>query len=179
MTDKPRAVLPHTDPSLRVVCDPVPDGYGLKAIAELFDELHAAMRYPLAVGLAAPQIGENLRAIVIRVPHGSGDIRYEVLNPEIYWTAKGRLVSAWEGCLSFNKGVGFRALVPRHRRIKVRGYGRDRMPVQFGAKDFIARVLQHEIDHLDGKLMTDNATRIDDGKRRRDQQPGKPLEIGG
>ena len=173
---KPRAIVQNPDPKLRVVCDPIPDGYPLE---QLFDELERAMRFPAGIGIAAPQIGENVRALVVRVPHGRGEVRHRIANPEIYWTNKGKLVQAWEGCLSFSEGKGFRALVPRHRQIKVRGLDEHGEPVQFGGRDILARVLQHEIDHLDGKLMIDTAVRIDDGKQRRGpQQKGKGIDIG-
>ncbi len=178
MTEKKkiREVLPHGTGLLRAQCVPVPDGYDL---AKLFDELDAAMRFPLGIGLAAPQIGETVRALVVRVPHGRGEVVHHVANPEIYYMGGGTRAQ-WEGCLSFP--TGYRALVSRFRHIKVRGLDRNGEPINFGARDMLARVLQHEIDHLDGKLMVDDAVRIDDGKeRRRRQQSGgrKGIDIGG
>ena len=132
-----------------------------KGLDRLVDEMIRAMRYPAGIGLAAPQIGEMLRVVVICVPHGHDTIHYEVANPEIYWTSK-HTRQEWEGCLSYPDG--FRALVPRHQRIKVRGFNRYGEPLQFGARDLVARVLQHEINHLDGILITDLAIRIDQRK---------------
>lgn len=159
---KPRKVLPYQDEALRKVCDPVPDAYPL---VNLFYELERAMSFPQGIGIAAPQIGELVRAFVIRVPHGRGEVKYCIANPEIYWTPKGKMPTAWEGCLSFPGG--YRALVARHRHIKVRGIDENREPIQIGGRDMLARVLQHEIDHLDGKLMIDNAVRVDDRSRQR------------
>ncbi len=155
-----RSIVKHTDPALKTVCDPVPEGYDLEG---LMHELTRAMRYPAGIGLAAPQIGELVRVIVVRVPHGYQDLLHEVANPEIYWTGEGERQD-WEGCLSFP--TGYRALVPRHRRIKVRGINRYFEPIQFGARNLLARCLQHEIDHLDGILMVDKATRTDQRKKQ-------------
>lgn len=151
-------VLPHTDPALTSVCGPAPTGTDL---IRLVSRMIAAMNYPAGIGLAAPQIGELARVIVVRVPSGHDSIGYAIANPEIYWTGGGTKQD-WEGCLSFPKG--YRALVPRHNKIKIRGVDMYGKPLQFGASKIIARVIQHEVDHLDGVLITDNATRIDERK---------------
>ncbi len=143
-----------------------------QGLDRLVEEMLRAMRYPAGIGLAAPQIGEMLRVVVICVPHGHDTIHYEIANPEIYWTSKNKR-QEWEGCLSYPDG--FRALVPRHQRIKVRGFNRHGDPVQFGARDLVARVLQHEIDHLDGILITDKATRTD---QRKAETGNAEMEIG-
>lgn len=159
--DQPESVwevLKHTDPMLRRKCQPVMECEGLD---ELVGEMIRAMRYPSGIGLAAPQIGKLLRVVVVCIPHGHDTLHYEVANPEIYWKSK-QIRQEWEGCLSFPDG--FRALVPRHQHIKVRGFNRFGDNIQFGAKDLMARVLQHEIEHLDGILITDNATRVDQRK---------------
>lgn len=161
MTDeqpKPREILKHTAPPLRQVCLPVVADYPLQ---ELVAEMVKAMNYPHGIGLAAPQLGELVRVVVVCVPHGHDTIHYEIANPEIYWASK-HMRQEWEGCLSFP--TGFRALVPRHERIKVRGFNRQGQAMQFGAHGLVARSLQHEIDHLDGVLITDKATRTDQRK---------------
>lgn len=153
-----RGVLKHTDPILKQKCLPVMEREGLD---ELVGEMIRAMNYPHGIGLAAPQIGELLRIVVVCLPHGHETIHYEVANPEIYFESK-HTKQEWEGCLSFPDG--FRALVPRHEHIKVRGFNRDGDEIQFGAKGPVARALQHEIDHLDGILIIDKATRTDQRK---------------
>lgn len=130
---------------------------------QLMDELKRAMRYPAGIGLAAPQIGELVRVIVVCVPNGSDVIEYELANPEIYYTG-GATQQDWEGCLSFP--TGFRAMVRRPRKIKVRALNRYHEPLEFAASQLVARCLQHEIDHLDGILITDKSTRIDERKER-------------
>lgn len=157
MSAPPRPILAREHAALRQRAAPVPDGYPLAA---LLDELALAMRYPRGVGLAAPQIGEMVRALVVAVPHGRGILNVQLADPVIYWRERSRPVAGWEGCLSYPRG--WRALVPRSRRIKVRGRGRDGEPVQFGVEGFAARVVAHEIDHLDGVLVEDRALRIDD-----------------
>lgn len=130
----------------------------------LIDELIEAMRYPAGIGLAAPQIGELVRVVVVQVPMGNNILRHELINPEIYYTDPHKLKLGWEGCLSFPKG--FRGLVPRQRHIKVRAFDRNWERIEFGARDVVARCLQHEIDHLDGVLITDKAQRIDERKEK-------------
>lgn len=152
-------ILPHTDPALKAVCGPAPTGSGLVL---LVSRMIAAMNYPAGIGLAAPQIGKLVRVIVVRVPHGHDSIGYAIADPEIYWTGGG-IKQAWEGCLSFP--TGYRAMVPRHNKIKVRGRDMYGNPLQFGASKLVARAIQHEIDHLDGILITDKATRIDERKK--------------
>ena len=128
---------------------PVP--YGEKC-RELVDSMFDAMDYPNGIGLAAPQIGVDKRIIVVKVPaikNGmivAGATKHTLINPEIIWK-KGQLEMGYEGCLSF---PGERVAVPRWPRIKVRGFTIRWEPVTIGGKGLVARVLQHEIDHLNG-----------------------------
>lgn len=103
------------------------------------------------VGLAAPQIGISRRIIVV----DPGDNLIEMINPEIIFREGEKLGT--EGCLSIPK---VRGLVPRAERIIVRGLNREGQEVEFEASDFLARVFQHEIDHLDGVLYIDKATQV-------------------
>jgi peptide deformylase len=104
-----------------------------------------------------------VRVIVVCVPNGSDVIEYELANPEIYYTGGGTQ-SDWEGCLSYP--TGFRARVLRPRKIKVRALNKYHEPIEFSANQLVARCLQHEIDHLDGILITDKATRTDQRKKK-------------
>ena len=156
----PRKIVDSDDPALRQVCKRVEKGL---MIAPLIDEMHAAMRYPAGIGLAAPQLGELVRVIVVKVPSGNCVICHELINPEIYYTDPHTEILGKEGCLSFP--AGFTALVPRKRHIKIRAFDRYWNPVDFGARDRVARCLQHEIDHLDGVLIIDKATRINEAKK--------------
>lgn len=111
------------------------------------------------VGLAAPQVHVGRRLIVFRVPaersgrdDGERPLGVTVLvNPEIVPLGD-ELVPGWEGCLSI---PGLRGAVPRHRRIRYRGTDLDGEPVECEAAGFHARVVQHEVDHLDGVLYLD------------------------
>lgn len=146
---------------LRAVSLPIKKG---TPVDLLLDAMHRAMCYPRGIGLAAPQIGVSARAIVVEVPHGEHSIRHEIINPEIYWSDE-KTSLAWEGCLSFPQG--FRAMLARSTHIKVRGFDRQWRPLDFGARDMVARVIQHERDHLDGILITDKAVRTDNREDKR------------
>lgn len=111
------------------------------------------------IGLAAPQVHVGWRIIVFRVPPerssgaaGDGPLEPQVLiNPEIE-ALSDEMVSGWEGCLSI---PGLRGFVPRSRQIRYRGHGLDGQPVEAEASGTLARVIQHELDHLDGILYPD------------------------
>lgn len=102
------------------------------------------------VGLAAPQIGLSQRFVVINLGEGSGH-KYRLINPKITWRSPEQSLSI-EGCLSI---PGVHAFVPRHERVKV-VYQNDKFEKKtLEADGFLAYCLQHEIDHLDGKLYID------------------------
>ncbi|MDR3271570.1 MAG: peptide deformylase [Peptococcaceae bacterium] len=116
-----------------------------KLLDNLQDTLYASKH---GVGLAAPQIGIAKRAIVIDV----GDGLIEVINPVIV-ESRGE-VTDHEGCLSVPNMTGD---VLRAAEVKVTGLNRQGEPILFEAQDFLARVFQHEIDHLEGVLFIDRA----------------------
>ena len=102
------------------------------------------------VGLAAPQVGLSQRFVVINLGEGTGH-KYRLINPEIIWKSPEQSLSM-EGCLSI---PGVRAFVPRHERVKV-VYQNDNFEKKtLEASGFLAYCLQHELDHLDGKLYID------------------------
>ena len=105
------------------------------------------------IGLAAPQVYRPLRLIVLGMPdvdpEEEGVIPLTVLfNPEFTAMSEDR-VDGWEGCLSI---PDIRGVVPRSAAVKVKGLDVEGQQVEFAAEGFFARVLQHEIDHLDGVL---------------------------
>jgi len=107
------------------------------------------------VGLAGPQVGVMERIIVVHVPgdyisDDAEDVDYTLINPEIVRAVGNE--SATEGCLSI---PGWIADVPRHTSITVRAMDLDGHTIRIKAVDWVARVLQHEIDHLDGILFLD------------------------
>ncbi len=122
---------------------------------DLIEEMFASMDFPNGIGLAAPQIGVNKRVIVIKVPavkngrNVSGATKHAIINPVITWK-KGEMEIKPEGCLSF---PGACVMVPRWPRIKVQGFDIRWNPITIGGKGLIARVLQHEIDHLMGRTL--------------------------
>jgi len=124
----------------------------IRLLDNLKDTLHSTSN---GVGLAAPQIGISKRAIVVETEE-TGLI--EMVNPEIL-SAEGT-EEDWEGCLSC---PGLEGLVPRATRIKVRYLNREGQCVECKAEDFLARVIQHEVDHLDGILFIDRAKVINQG----------------
>ncbi len=127
------------------------------SVQQLIDDMIETMREYHGIGLAAPQVHESVRIFVAGLEKedpltGETEIvPIAVVNPEI--TALGRdLVEDWEGCLSI---PDIRGKVPRNRRIRLRGFGRDGEALDMELEDFQARVFQHENDHLNGILFFD------------------------
>ena len=117
------------------------------------------------VGLAAPQVAVSQRLIVVKLPDDDeskeefGDdagVLYVVANPEIVKASKD-MVEGTEACLSI---PGFFGTVERHEKITVKGLDREGKPLRLKAEGWLARVFQHEIDHLDGRLYIDIASKV-------------------
>ena len=127
---------------------------------QLLDRMLETMREAPGVGLAAPQVGVDLRAAVIEYPEDEEDPEntmrvYELINPEII-RSKGSEVGQ-EGCLSI---PGVVADVERATYLLVRAQDRNGREYRIKVYDWLARVFQHEIDHLHGVLMTDKSTQL-------------------
>ena len=127
---------------------------------QLLDRMLETLREAPGVGLAAPQVGVDLRVAVIEYPDDEEDPEntlrvYELINPEIV-RAKGAEVGQ-EGCLSI---PGMVADVERATYLLVRAQDRNGQEYRIKVYDWLARVFQHEIDHLHGVLMTDKATQL-------------------
>ena len=125
----------------------------------LAEDMFETMIEEQGVGLAAPQVGENIRLIVANIPAGYGedveeDVALTLFNPEIV-KAGGRDVDI-EGCLSFPDLVG---PVERYTWAIIKAQDAEGKKVRFRSRGIVARVLQHEIDHLNGVLYFD---RMDD-----------------
>ncbi|MBU0672477.1 MAG: peptide deformylase [Candidatus Margulisbacteria bacterium] len=118
-------------------------------IIKLMDQMIKIMHAAPGIGLAAPQIGESLRIIVADI--GAGEIA--LANPRIV-TKQGKQTFT-EGCLSL---PGVEAPVERAARVTVKGLSREGQAVTIEAEDLLATVLQHEIDHLDGKVFIDRVS---------------------
>ena len=123
-------------------------------IAEISAHMHEVMRKSHGIGLAAPQIDLSLRIVTIDLTHADGPA-LTLVNPVILADSGDEYIFE-EGCLSI-PGV-FRDVV-RPEAVTVRAYGLDGKPFELDADGMFARVLQHEIDHLDGVLFID---RIDE-----------------
>jgi len=121
-------------------------------IQTLIDNMMETMVDYYGVGLAANQIHESLSIAVIESHGPRGDIPMTVLvNPDITVLDEG-LSEDWEGCLSI---PDLRGRVPRYRRLRVDALDRHGHKIDFIAEDFFARVVQHEFDHLMGKVYLD------------------------
>jgi peptide deformylase len=131
-----------------------------KEFQTLVDNMIETLREAPGVGLAAPQVGLSERLIVVE--YGDDDDEtvpkklFVVANPEIVYKSD-EMVSGLEGCLSVPDLIGE---VDRHVKIEVKGLNRHGKPVKIKAEDWIARIFQHEIDHLDGILFTDRTDKV-------------------
>jgi peptide deformylase len=139
------------DPVLKSPATPVADFDA--GLAEEIERMIAIMRDGLGVGLAATQLGLMRRLLVFQA--GFDATPTAVANPEIEWSS-GDLVVAEEGCLSLPHVV---VEVERPLHVRVRGQGARGEPILLEASGLEARVLQHEIDHLDGVLILDRTER--------------------
>jgi peptide deformylase len=121
----------------------------------LIDDMVETMRAAPGVGLAAPQVAESLQVITIEYgeedEEGTPPRLYTLVNPQIT-RASSEMVIGTEGCLSVPGIVGE---VERHEAVTVKAQNRRGQPVTIKAKGWLARIFQHEIDHLEGVLFTD------------------------
>ena len=122
------------------------------AIQKLIDDMMDTMVEYYGVGLAAPQVHESLAIAVIESHGPRGDIPMTVLvNPDVTVLDE-ELIEDWEGCLSIPE---FRGRVPRWTKLRVDAMDRTGKKIQITAEGFFARVIQHEFDHLMGKVYLD------------------------
>jgi peptide deformylase len=136
---------------------------GDPAIQALIDDMLATVADANGVGIAAPQVYQSLALFIVasrpnpRYPDAPEMKPTAMLNPEILW-ASNDLETGWEGCLSV---PGIRGLVRRNRRIRVRYLTRDGDLVEEEYEGFLARIFQHEFDHINGLVFLD---RVDSRK---------------
>lgn len=145
---RPILIYPH--PILRKKAKEVREIDG--RIARLAGEMAETMYRAPGIGLAAPQVGESLRLIVADISHPEGRPDLVILVNPVIAEAEGA-VAMEEGCLSL---PGVKAEVGRAARVLVRGYDLEGRPVELEAEGLLAVVLQHEIDHLEGRLFIDH-----------------------
>ena len=127
-----------------------------KLASDMFETMHTHN----GVGLAAPQIGLSIRLLVAELEpdtrEGERGFKVALCNPEIVKSSD-EMVSDFEGCLSMPGWIGE---VPRHVSITVKAQTPEGKELRIRASDYYARVLQHEIDHLNGVLFTDRIVDI-------------------
>lgn len=146
-----RSIVTLGDPRLRLKGEPV-DSFG-KYLHELLDDLAETMRDAPGVGLAAPQLGVALQACVVEVE----DKLHELVNPRIVRsTGEDRDL---EGCLSI---PGYVAYVTRKEKVWVVAQNRHGRQYKVAGSGLLGRALQHELDHLDGKLYIDYLDSMED-----------------
>lgn len=142
------------DPRLLRIARPV-DAFGTPALRALIADMFETMHAVRGAGLAAPQIGVDLALVIFGFPNANQ--RYPdappvpetvLINPTITPLDDAE-EEGWEGCLSV---PGLRGVVPRHARVHYSGFDPDGAPIERDAEGFHARVVQHECDHLVGKL---------------------------
>ena len=151
-------------PILRAKARPIdPKDITSPSMQKLIDDMMDTMAEYHGIGLAGPQVHEGLRLFIAGIEkkdRRTGEVEIQplaIVNPEI--TPVGRdLVEDWEGCLSI---PDVRGKVPRPREVVIRALDRRGKPFEMALKNYPARVVQHETDHLDGVLFFDRMKAFD------------------
>lgn len=144
-------------PVVRMPASPIsPEVLRTPALQRLIDDMRQTMHEYEGVGLAAPQIHESLRLVVLQVPASDqrtkGGVPFSVLVNPVVTPLGPETLDGWEGCLSV---PDLRGLVPRFARLRLDALDREAQPYTLEAEGFHARVIQHECDHLDGSVYLD------------------------
>ncbi len=119
-----------------------------KSIRSLIDDMVITMQQANGVGLAAPQIGVPLRVVVMQMPE---EEPFAIINPKVVKRSGER--EFVEGCLSV---PGYQGVIKRSASVTVKGLSREGKEIRIKATDFMAQVLEHELDHLNGVLYIDH-----------------------
>lgn len=166
-----REIVTHPAPVLRRKARKVTN-FGPE-LQTLIDDMIETMREAPGVGLAAPQVDESLRVIVVEFAEGEEEEAplklYTVVNPELSRFSE-ETATGPEGCLSI---PGFVGDVTRPDAVLVKGFNRRGQPLRIQAKGWLARIFQHEIDHLDGVLFIDRAEKV----WRVEDQPSQVIPV--
>jgi len=146
-------------------------------LKQLTDDMVETMQVSDGVGLAAPQIGVSERIVVIQIPEEYEDEEagklFVLINPEIT-EASDEILLADEACLSI---PGIMGEVPRASKIKVRAQNVKGKAIRVKAEGYLARVFQHEIDHLDGVLFIDRVENAETLRRVTPEGEVVPFEV--
>lgn len=165
-----RDILTYPDPLLRK------RAYAVNElddrIRKLIEDMAETMYSAPGIGLAAPQIGVPMRVIVVDVTRGDeGNGLISIVNPEIIWS-EGSVIQE-EGCLSI---PGITVEMERKERVRVIGLDRDGKEIDFYAEGLLAIAIQHEIDHLDGRLIIDKISPLKRELYRKKMKKAYPSE---
>ena len=150
-----RPVITAPDPRLKMVCKPVDkvDESVRNLMQDMLDSMYAAN----GIGLAAPQVGDSRRVIVVDVTRERGERRrYCLANPEIVWTSDEQFTYE-EGCLSLPEHY---ADVTRPARARIRYLDEENQRREMEVEGLLSVCIQHEMDHLDGILFVDHVSSL-------------------
>ena len=148
-----RQVLKMGDPVLLQIAAPV-ENFDSPELHELLEDMRDTMTAMRGAGIAAPQIGVSKQVVIFgfdqnpRYPDAEA-VPFTVLINPIIEPVGDEMEEGWEGCLSV---PGMRGVVPRYKQLRYRGFDEKGQPIDRTVSDFHARVVQHECDHLIGKL---------------------------
>jgi peptide deformylase len=154
-----REVLRMGHPVLRERARPV-DNFATAELRALIEDMKDTMAALNGAGLAAPQIGVGQRVVIFGVQKNprypdAEEVPFTVLvNPKLVMLTRD-VEEDWEGCLSV---PGMRGVVPRYMKLRYSGFDEEGNPIERVAEGFHARVVQHEVDHLDGILYPQRIT---------------------
>lgn len=135
-----------------------------KEVQQLIKDLVVTVKKVNGVGIAAPQVGKSIRLFVvassptIRYPQAPKMTPLAVINPKVIFASQ-TMVKGWEGCLSI---PGIRGLVPRHDSITIEYTNKTGEKVIKTFSGFVAKIFQHELDHVDGKVFLDRLETVKD-----------------
>ena len=175
-------IITPENPALRQKARKIPPQV-IPELQTLIDDMVETMRKAEGAGLAGPQVARSLRLFVAEYAEppaeegqeGPPPKLYVLLNPEIVRTSV-EMVDGAEGCLSI---PGYAGDVLRHEAVTLQAYNRAGRPVKIKAKGWLARIFQHEIDHLDGVLYIDRASKIwpveAEEAQREHEHPTRPV----
>ncbi|TAM43595.1 MAG: peptide deformylase [Gammaproteobacteria bacterium] len=164
-----RTILHYPDPRLRRKALPV--GKVDDTVRRLVDDMAETMYAAPGIGLAAVQVNEPQRVVVIDISESRDQLQV-FINPEI--VARDGVQTFEEGCLSV---PGIYEEVTRAHRVRVRALDRDGRPFELEAEGMLATCLQHEIDHLEGKVFVDYLSRLKQSRIRKKLEKQQKLAM--
>ena len=156
ITGKKRDIVQLGNPLLRRQAEAITD-FDTLSLQQIIADMHISLAASNGVGIAAPQIGESVRIVIVasrpnaRYPKAPQMSPVVMINPS-YEITDPEQIKDWEGCLSV---PGIRAQVPRYRAVQVKYQNEAGEFTRLSMSDFVARVFQHEYDHLQGMVYLD------------------------